>query len=206
MKKVTGKMENSETNGLNHGHRKIEEGVPMSARMRKQGDRDLSHRSITGVLSYALAWLLVVIGTDISRQQPLFVYTIGLLLLLIGLLRLLMVKFYDNWYGKSPGLWRRWFGLGMISSAALWSFFAAWVLSRVGLTTEGLIILLPLIMICAGGVTSLAPNQLFFQVFFGVILLPQIIVLITYKTAHAYLIAVMLFLFGIFIFITAKSI
>ena len=174
--------------------------------MRNLGDQELSKRSLVGVLTYFLGWVFVASSTDIRHIQPIFVYGVGLVLLIFGLLRLLMVKKFDHWHQKNPEQWRRWFALGVISSSGLWSLLCAWGLSHVGLTVQGLIILIPVIMICAGGVVSLAPNRRLAYTFSSTLLLPQIAVLLCSGGHNAYLIVLMLFFFGIFILVTSKNI
>ncbi|MEN8188711.1 MAG: response regulator [Thermodesulfobacteriota bacterium] len=176
-----------------------------SPEMLRQQDHDLSLRSISGVLAYTLGWVFVVSATDIAEFRPVYVYAIGLLLVIIGLLRLLLALYFNSWYEKNPHLWRYAFAGGMISSAILWSLFAAWCLLHTGLTVKGMIILIPLIMICAGGVTSLAPNRRLFGIFCNVLFWPQLVVLCILG-GDGYTIALMFVFFGLFIFIAGKNV
>ena len=171
----------------------------ISVSMREQIDLDLNQRSVTGVLSYALGWLLVVIGTDVSQYQPIFIYAAGLLLLVIGSLRLLMVKNFQALYPRNSKRWRFLFVLGVFSSSVLWSLFSAWGLFHVGLSEQGMIVLLPLLMICSGGIFSFAPNKVILIIFINSLTWPQIIVLISMGTNSSFIIALMIFFFGAFL-------
>ena len=176
----------------------------VSSGMRRQRDQDLNQRSVSGVLTYALGWSLVVFGTGVNQQYPVLSYGTGLLLFLIGVLRLLLVRYFARLHANNHRTWRFLFGLGMVVSAGLWSAFSAWSLAWTGLTEQGLIVLLPLLMISAGGVFSLSPHRLFSIVFPIILIWPQIIVLAGMGTGAAYLIALMLFLFAAFMLIFGR--
>ncbi len=175
------------------------EKIRISEHMREQGDRDLSQRSIAGILSYALGWLMIVSVIDIGKESTSFVYAVGALLLVIGLLRGLMVKYFDRWYAHSSESWRHWFGIGMASSAVIWSIFCAWSLSQVGMGIQGMVLIMPIILISAGGSTSLAPSRPFFILFINILLWPMIVVLISQADKYTYIMALMMFLFGLFL-------
>lgn len=179
--------------------------IPISRHMQQQGDQDLSQRSVNGVLAYFISWLLLVGGTDISQQQPVLVYSVGLLLVLIGCLRLYMARRFKDWYDSRPNMWRHCFRAGLVSSVMIYSLFAAWALSQVGLESKGFVVLLPLVMICAGGVISLAPSWIFILFSCNTLLWPQVVVVISQGTANGYLIAIMLFVFGVFLFVAGKN-
>lgn len=180
--------------------------VAVSQAMIRQSDLDLNQRSIAGVLTYALGWLLVVLTTQISLYQPVFVYSVGVLLFVVGFLRLYLVKNFDTLYHQNPHTWRSMFALGMILSALFWSLFTAWGLLQLGLNEQGMIVLLPLLLICAGGIFSLAPKKLFLKIFINTLLWPQIIVLVYMATGSAYVIALMLFLFSLFMMVFSKNV
>ncbi|MEJ1462860.1 MAG: ATP-binding protein [Candidatus Sedimenticola sp. (ex Thyasira tokunagai)] len=178
----------------------------ISDQMREKGDRDLSQRSIAGILSYAVGWLLIVSVTDMGKEPAAFVYAVGLLLLVIGVMRGLMFKYFDRWYAYSPESWRLWFGVGMATSALLWSLFSAWSLSKVGMGLQGMVMFFPVILISAGGTISLAPSRLFFIIFINILLWPMIAVLIDQADKYTYIMALMTFLFGLFLIATGTRV
>jgi signal transduction histidine kinase/CheY-like chemotaxis protein len=174
--------------------------------MRIQSDYDLSRRSISGIFAYVVSWIVVVFGTDILQHQPVLVYATGLSLLALGGLRLALVTRFNQWYGKRPAGWRFVFALGTLVSACIWTLFTAWGLAHVGLTEQGTIILLPLLMLSVGAASSLTPRHWLFIAYTHIMVWPSIMVLLNIATTSAYTIALSLFLFGTFTLFFGRSV
>ena len=167
--------------------------------MREQANREMSTRSIIGVFTYLLGWLLVVAITDVGQLQPILVSVVGTVLLLVGTLRLLLVMSFNRVHGRSVDHWEKLFAAGMVVSTATWSLFSAWALAQVGTTAHGMIVLLPVLLVCSGGVISLSPSRRLLLVFLNILLWPQIIVLFNMGTAESYMLSAMLLLYNGFL-------
>lgn len=171
--------------------------VPVSATMRVQSDYDLSGRSINGVFPYMISWGVVVLGTDIVQYNPTLVYGMGLLMLILGSIRLLLLKQFPIHYKTQPDRARLLLGINLIISASVWALFTAWGLVHIGLDEQGTIMLLPLLMLCVGTTTSLAPHNPLFITYVNIMIVPQIVVLLHIGTTSAYTVALSLLLFSI---------
>ncbi|MEB4592773.1 ATP-binding protein [Candidatus Thiothrix sp. Deng01] len=180
--------------------------IPVSAAMHAQSELDLSRRSVSGVFVYVFGWLILVLGTDITQLQPAFVYSMGITLLTLGLLRVLLMRRFPTLYQEKPGAWRSLFVFGLLSASGSWSLFTAWGLVSLGLTAQGSIMLLPMLMLSVGGSASTAPNRLLLTVYTNLLLMPQIIVLLAMGTSAAYTAAAAMLIFGIFTLIFGNSI
>lgn len=180
--------------------------IPVSAAMHLQSELDLSRRSVSGAFVYVLSWVVVMMGTDIIQQGPIFYYGLGVSLLALGILRLALVIQFPALYKEHPDAWRSLFVFSLMASASLWSLFTAWGLGHLGLTEQGIILLLPLLMLSVGGVSSLAPHKLLFITYTHILIAPQIIVLADMATTSSLTIALSLFLFGLFTLLFGRSI
>ncbi|MFK5987059.1 MAG: EAL domain-containing protein [Pseudomonadota bacterium] len=165
----------------------------------KKANQDLAKYSINGVFVYLMSWLLISNFSSISSYNFQLVYAVGFSLLIIGVLRLLLVHYFEPLYNHNPKQWQWFFSLGMIASAALWSLFTTWAFSQVGLTIEGIIILLPLIMFSSGGIISLSPNKKLLIAYLGILTIPQVVFFISIATTHSYVISFMFTVFEIFL-------
>jgi len=178
----------------------------VAKKIQKQANKELSTRSGSATLAYILSWLIIVAFTDISQHSPVLVYTIGILLILIAVLRLIMIQYFEHLYNYKPKQWRFLFGFGVFISASLFSIFSAWSLSFYSLSVNGLMVILPLIFLCSGGIISLAPSRLLFMILVGTLLLPQIFVLVKMADPSSYHLAIMLTIYGIFVLSFGKNI
>jgi signal transduction histidine kinase/DNA-binding response OmpR family regulator len=173
--------------------------------MQALADRHLNDRSTLGAVIYTIAWLIVVVFTDVERFNPLFVFGVGAWLLIISIVRLLMSRRFTWWYERSPARWRAWFISSIFISAGPLSLFSAWTLTHVGVSAEGMIVLLPVVMISAGGIYSLTPNRSYFIIFVLLLLVPQILVLLRSNTTETYSIATMLAVFFGFVLSVSRN-
>ncbi|KHF25962.1 signal transduction histidine kinase [Solemya velum gill symbiont] len=178
----------------------------VSPEVRLQSDRDLANRSITGIFIYLFGWLLVVISTDIVPYSPTLVYGAGIFLLVIGLGRLILAIGFDAIYSKNVEVWQLLFGIGMFVSATIYGLFSAWSAYRLGMTIELLIIVISIVMLVSDGSISLSPGKRLFVLFSGLLILPMVGVLISFRQTDSYMIAFMLILFQIILSLYAMSV
>lgn len=170
----------------------------VSATMLAQRDRDLAHRSVSGTLAYLVSWLVLVQGTHLTQYNPVLVYATGLSLFLLTLWRLFLIRRQTALCAQNADRWRLLFRSNVLLSSGIWGGFTAWALSQVGLGIHGTLILLPLLMISAGSVSHLSPDKLLLTLFNNFILWPTVLVMLYTGTSDAYIVALGLFLLGIF--------
>ena len=180
--------------------------IPVSAAMHTQSEIDLNNRSVSGAFVYLLAWIVVMLETDIAHRQPLVVYGTGLLLLILSVLRILAIQYFAIIYKKSPTLWRFVFLFGLLSAAISWSLFSAWGLKQLGLTPQGLLMLLPVLMFSVGASSSNAPSWFLIVLYTLMLLIPQMLVLLQMGFSSAYSMIAGLLIFGIFTLLFGHSV
>ena len=172
--------------------------INMSAAMLMQRDTDLAQRSVSGTLAYLVSWVVLVQGTHLTQYSPTLVYITGLFMLLLTLWRLFLIKRQPSLCAKNPQRWLTLFRSNVLVSSCIWGLFTAWGLSQVGVGTHGTIMLLPLLMIGAGSVSHLSPDRNLLILFNNILLWPTILVMQHTGTTDAYIVALGLFLLGIF--------
>lgn len=172
--------------------------IPVSAAMHTQSEQDLNNRSISGAFIYVVAWIVVISGTDIAQIEPITVYSMGLFLLVLSLLRITGIKYFPVIHQKSPKIWRSIFLFGLLSASITWSLFSAWGLKHLGLTAQGITLLLPILIFSVGASSSNAPSRTLIITYTSILLIPQIVVLLQMNASPANSMALALCLFGIF--------
>lgn len=146
------------------------------AELRAEADRDLAHRSLTGVLSYFLLWLIIYYASELEQANDTLLEFLGFLLAAAGVGRLYLALNFNKLYSVRPRLWRALFATGAIASAAVWGGVAALAMNYDGLGITSVMVMLPTAGIAAGGIVSLAPAPWVGGVFLVTILLPSIVV------------------------------
>ncbi|MBJ6609148.1 MAG: response regulator [Candidatus Thiothrix moscowensis] len=170
----------------------------VSATMLAQRDSDLAQRSISGTLAYLVSWLVLVSGTHLTQYNPTLVYAAGFALFLLTLLRIFLIQRQTGLYAANPQRWRLLFHSNVLASSCIWGLFTAWGLSQVGLGAHGTLMLLPLLMISAGSVSHLSPDRSLLILFNNIMLWPTILVMLHTGTTDTYIVALGLFILGIF--------
>jgi len=128
------------------------------AELRAEADRDLAQRSLTGVLSYFLLWLIIYYASELEQANDTLLEFLGFLLAAVGVGRLYLALNFNQFYATHPRLWCGLFATGAISSAAVWGGVAALAMSYDGLGITAVMVMLPTAGIAAGGIVSLAPS------------------------------------------------
>jgi signal transduction histidine kinase len=144
-----------------------------SDQLRAEADADLASRSILGVFSYLIIWLIIYF-TRVVEINRLLLEFLGLMLAAVAVGRLYLSLRFDELYAEAPRRWRFFFAVGTISSAALWGAVCAFSLyyDRFGLTS--VIIMLSTAGIAAGGIVTLAPAPWLGGAFVLFLLLPVV--------------------------------
>src|SRR5271169_2069726 len=144
------------------------------ADLRAEADRDLARRSIAGVFSYFLLWLIIYYASELERANDTLLEFLGFLLAAAGVGRLYLALNFDKLYAAHPRRWRWLFAIGTILSAAIWGGVGALAMDYDGLGTTSVMVMLPIAGIAAGGIVSLAPAAWLGGIFTATLLLPSI--------------------------------
>lgn len=144
--------------------------------LRAEADRDLAQRSLTGILSYFLLWLIIYYASELEQANNLLLEFLGFLLAAAGVGRLYLALNFSKLYANGPQLWRWMFTAGALSSAAVWGGVGGLAMNYDGLGVTSVMVMLPTAGITAGGIVSLAPATWLGGVFVVTMLLPSIAV------------------------------
>ncbi|MEZ5542118.1 MAG: ATP-binding protein [Pseudomonadota bacterium] len=164
--------------------------MQFSASTQQQVDRDLNHRTRPGIVVYFLAWLCVVILSDVAEFNPVLVYATGAYLFALVFIRYALYRLFDRLYAANPARWRALFLAGIILTALPWSLFSAWCIVHFGHSFESAIILVSVTMFCAGSIYGFAPSQSLLRLYTLIVAGPSVLVLLWMQTTASVSLAV----------------
>jgi len=173
--------------------------------MRHQADRDLNDRSRYGSIIYIVAWSILVVFTGVEDVSSTQVYLFGVYLFVMAVFRIMLVRWFERMYARGADRWRRTFLAFLIATALPWSLFSAWALTQVGYGAEGTMIMMPVVMIVAGSVYTLASDRRMFVFFALVFSVPSLWVMFNSQHEHSNSIAMMVIGFMIILFAISKT-
>lgn len=144
--------------------------------LRAEADHDLARRSLIGVFSYFVVWLIIYYASELEAANDALLEFLGFTLAVVALGRLYLVLRFDRLYAAKPARWRRLFCVGTLCSAGIWGGVGALAVDYDGLGTTSIMVMLPTAGIAAGGIVSLAPARFLGSAFIFVLLTPTLIV------------------------------
>jgi PAS domain S-box-containing protein len=171
----------------------------ITVEMQKDADGELASHVVISTFSYLVSWTLLALSTDTLQRDQDMAYVILLFLSILGGLRIWQARQFELNYSADPKRWRNQFGVGVLVMSTVWSLFTVMELSQTGASTEGYIIIMPLILLCSGATGSLLSSIFLFNSLVVILLLPQVIVLASIGTSDAYTAVVILLTYGAFI-------
>jgi signal transduction histidine kinase len=139
--------------------------------LRAEADRDLAQRSIVGVFSYFVIWLIIYFTRQLEINRVLMEF-LGFLLAAVAVGRLYLALRFDELYATGKQRWRFLFALGTVFSAITWGGVCALALYFNNLGSTSVMVLLATTGIAAGGVVMLAPAARLGGIFLLFLLLP----------------------------------
>ncbi len=140
--------------------------------LRAEADRDLARRSIAVVVSYFVLWAIIYYGSELEQANDDLLEFLGYMLSAASVGRLYLAAWFNTLYPSHPARWRWLFGIGTITSAAIWGGVSALALDYDGLGATSVMVLLSTAAIAAAGVVSLTPAPLLGGAFVVLLLLP----------------------------------
>jgi len=145
--------------------------VPSHGEFRAEADRDLARRSVVGVFSYFVLWLIIYLTREYELNRLLMEF-LGLLLAAVAIGRLYLALHFDGLYAAGKRRWRFLFAFGTVMSAATWGAVCALSLYFNSLGSTSVMVLLATAGIAAGGIVTLAPAARLGGIFLLSLLLP----------------------------------
>ncbi len=142
--------------------------------LRAEADHDLARRSLVGVFSYFIVWLIIYYASELEQADDGLLEFLGLMLAAAAIGRLYLVVNFRKLHAADPRRWRRLFCAGTIASAAIWGGMGALAMDFDGLGPTAVMVMLPTAGIAAGGIVSLAPARRLGGIFIMVLLTPTI--------------------------------
>jgi PAS domain S-box-containing protein len=167
--------------------------------MAREAAETLSHRSVLGILSYVAGLTITVAVTPGEGRHRLLVTLCGLLLGLVGGVRLAAVWAFDRFYTRGAVRWQRCFRAGVYTSALVWVVFALERMSSSGPAWPTWMVLLMSIGIAAGAITSLCPDPLLLYTFLLLLLGPLAVWGLLQRAGYGNAIALVVAIYLIFI-------
>jgi signal transduction histidine kinase len=140
---------------------------------RAEADRDLARRSIVGVFSYFVLWLIIYFTRQLEINRVLMEF-LGFLLAAVAIGRLYLALRFDELYSAGKQRWRFLFALGTLMSAITWGGVCALALYFDNLGSTSVMVLLATAGIASGGIVTLAPAGWLGGIFLFSLLLPVV--------------------------------
>lgn len=139
--------------------------------LRAEADHDLARRSIVGVFSYFVLWLIIYFTRQLEVNKILMEF-LGFMLAAVAVGRLYLALRFDELYAAGKQRWRFLFAFGTVMSAVIWGGVCALALYFNDLGPTSVMVLLATTGIASGGVVMLAPAARLGGIFLFSLLLP----------------------------------
>lgn len=139
--------------------------------LRAEADRDLAQRSIVGVFSYFVLWLIIYFTREHQINRVLMEF-LGFLLAAVAIGRLYLALRFDQLYAAGKRRWRFLFELGTVMSALAWGVVCALALYFNSFGSTSVMVMLATAGIASGGIVTLAPAAWLGGIFLLALLLP----------------------------------
>ncbi|WP_412971905.1 GGDEF domain-containing protein [Glaciecola sp. MF2-115] len=172
--------------------------MTQTSKLLRRTSKDISQRSIAGILIYPIFWPLLAYGSDFDKNYPTTVLTLTILHIVISAVRLVHVYLHEKIPESSLGLWMKVSSTLVVSQGALWGLmFAVSLLSPneqfqffMTMSSAG---------VAAGGTNTFAPNKLLAGAFAIVLLLPTMVVTLYSQDyiVSAIILAYLFYIFGL---------
>jgi len=139
--------------------------------LRAEAEHDLARRSIVGVFSYFVLWLIIYFTRQLEINRVLMEF-LGFMLAAVAIGRLYLALRFEELYSAGHKRWRFLFALGTVMSAATWGGVCALTLYFNSLGSTSVMVLLATAGIASGGIVTLAPAARLGGIFLLTLLLP----------------------------------
>ncbi|MHB2017544.1 MAG: ATP-binding protein [Candidatus Xenobia bacterium] len=134
-------------------------------RVSEEAERELARRTVLGAFSHSLVWALASFTTAYHREHPVLVYSFGLILLVLGVVRLRL-----GLTRSGPPVYR-----ATTAAVTTWSLFATLTLLLYHEQSPGVLVTLMSSMLGAAATAALASNHRYLTRIVLILMLPLII-------------------------------
>lgn len=166
-----------------------------------EADHDLARRSISGMFSYVLPWLIIYYASGLDQANKALLEFLGFMLAAASVGRLYLALNFNKLYPADAQLWRGLFAIEAILSAGVWGAVSAIALNFDGMGTTTVMVMLSTAVIAAGGIVSLAPAARLGGVFVVLLFLPIVPYMLFSADASKRGVALLFFVFFILMFL-----
>lgn len=169
--------------------------------LRGEADHDLARRSVAGVFSYFLPWLIIYYESGLEHANTTLLEFLGFMLAAASVGRLYLALSFIRLYAINPLLWRWLFSIEAILSALIWSGVCVLALNDSEMGPTSVMVMLSTAVIAAGGIVSLAPAARLGGIFVALLFLPIIPFMLVGGEASKRGVALLFLAFFILIFL-----
>ncbi len=169
--------------------------------LRAEADHDLARRSLAGIFSYFVLWLIIYFSSELERANDTLLEFLGFILAAASIGRLYLALKFDALYTLNPTRWRGLFSLATLATAGVWGGASALALNYDGLGATSVMVMLATAGIAAGSIVSLAPATWVGGGFVLLLLMPSVPLALSSADIPARGIALLLLTFFILMFL-----
>ncbi len=168
--------------------------------LRAEADRDLARRSLAGISSYFVLWLVIYFSSELEQANDTLLEFLGFMLAAASVGRLYLSLRFNALHASAPRRWRWLFASGTLVTAAVWGGVCALAIDYDGLGPTSVMVMLATAGIAAGGIVSFAPTRYLGGAFVVFLLLPSVPLALSNTTIPGRGIALLFLTFFLFMF------
>lgn len=152
--------------------------------MNLEAGRDYVTRTLPGTIIIFLLLIIAGLISDVSRDSPLFYYSVIFFSLISIAVHLYLFRAVHNLSPNTIKQWETYFSITALSIATYWGIFSGWSLIQYGINDVTLIFLLFSVGIASGAVASNFIWKGVAQLFLAIVLFPPVVILIIFHEGH----------------------
>lgn len=158
-------------------------------------DSELLQQNLAGVVGFLLIFAALIFPGDLYLDFPKLTIIVGVILMLLGVIRVVMLMRFEHHYARGPARWRKEFITVYFFGAVVWSTLQVVVIAFYGLTANTFIIVMFTACWCAVSNINFEAYRHVNKVYLSLTLLPPSLAFLTLNTVHAWLISGMIILY-----------
>jgi len=143
----------------------------------KKIDHDLANRSLPGVFSYFLVYLVLDFLMGYPDEHRIFSFSFGLVALVIAAARIFIALGFEKHYSRGPARWRAWFLWLSLLNSIIWGVLLSFVLIHEEFSHATTLALVYTAALTSGVTMVYAQYVRFVKIYLLVVLLPPIFIL-----------------------------
>ncbi|MBL4794814.1 MAG: response regulator [Pseudomonadales bacterium] len=155
-------------------------------------DVEIAQHTLPSVVGYLLVYAVLIFAGDLYANYPKLTIVSGVILMLLGVLRLAMLIRFDVHYARGPARWRREFITVYQSNAIVWSALQAHVISFYGMSVDTFLMVTFTTSLCSVSNVTWKSNGQVSKTYLAITLLPATVAFVMLNTVYSYLFALML--------------